>query len=127
MSHLNAALHRRRAAAERHDDVRGDRSQCAKLQETLFVELVGEYGLRAYLGPGASRAQGLCRRTAGGWPSAHRVAVADDGRGRAARDWRSTGSGGNDGSAGGLVRGLLVPRETEFVRARSGARGDGAA
>jgi cytosine/adenosine deaminase-related metal-dependent hydrolase len=80
----------------------------SRLQD-LFVEAVGEYGLRAYLGPGYQSV----------YPEADEngrpVRVAREGDGRSelatAVEWIRR----NDGAAGGLVHGLLVPRETEFV------------
>jgi cytosine/adenosine deaminase-related metal-dependent hydrolase len=80
----------------------------ARLQD-LFVEHVGEYGLRAYLGPGYQSV--YPEGDEHGRPV--RVPTEDGGRSEleTAVDWIRR----HDGAAGGLVRGLLVPRETEFV------------
>lgn len=77
------------------------------LQE-LAVEVAESLGLRAYLGPGY-QSEYLEGTEDGRW---HRVAAQDDGRiemEAAARFIRSY-----DGAANGRIRGLLVPRETEF-------------
>jgi 5-methylthioadenosine/S-adenosylhomocysteine deaminase len=80
----------------------------AKLQD-LFVELVSEYGLRAHLGPGYQSV--YLEGTENG--RYRRVPAKEDGREELATavDWIRR----NDGAAGGLIRGLLVPRETEYV------------
>jgi 5-methylthioadenosine/S-adenosylhomocysteine deaminase len=79
-----------------------------KLQD-LFVEHVAEHGLRAYLGPGY---QSVYPEGAENGRQ-RRVPAKEDGREElaAAVDWIRR----NEGAAGGLVRGLLVPRETEYV------------
>jgi 5-methylthioadenosine/S-adenosylhomocysteine deaminase len=77
------------------------------LQE-LAAEACAELGVRAYLGPGF-QSEYLEGTEAGRW---ERVPAREDGWAdlRAAADFIRR----RDGDAEGLIRGLLVPRETEF-------------